>query len=256
MEVYRRSQYFDEYIVPGSESMGYLESVHSANEYDEMTRACLSRYCSGGRLLDVGCAGGRFLALVEQAGYEGYGLEPNAQMAAHARETLGLKVVEGTLQDARERFGPSFFEIIHLADVLEHLWDLHGAFEEISYLLKGGGLLILQQPMTYHWTLFNLFLRLNMLMKKNRYSVFPPLHLWEFTPSSLRDVLSQKGFQVLHFRTFESKPKPIFIYSDPSVKKRIAFSVKALSCAISNFRISSFLYFQNSLASYHGLVVG
>lgn len=245
MEAYRSSEFFDEYVSPGSGSIGYLNSFHSSNEYDEMTLALLAQYRCGGTLLDVGCAGGRFLARTRGVGYEVFGLEPNARMAAHARDVLGLKVFEGNLHSARDIFGGSFFDVVHLADVLEHLRDLHGAFDDIRYLVKPGGLLVLQQPMKYNRQPFNLLLRLYMLTRKNRYYAHPPLHLWEFTAATLRCVLRNMGFQILHFLTFESKPKPMQALKTCSAKKRIAYCVKAVSRSISNSPLFSFLQLGN-----------
>lgn len=242
MDLYSRSEYFDEYVAPGSDSVGYLTSLDSPNEYDEMTLALLAQHRRDGRLLDVGCAGGRFLARAKEVGYEVFGIEPNARMAAYARDVLSLKVFEGGLHNAGDIFGPSFFDIVHLGDVLEHLCDLHGAFADIRSILREGGLLVLQQPMTYNRSLFNFFLGLNMLVKKDRYSPYPPLHLWEFVPGTMRRVLGEKGFQVLYFRTFESKPKTVSGTKDGSrAKARIGFYAKAVSCVVSNSPVFSFL---------------
>src|SRR5688572_20145252 len=50
----------------------------------------LTRVTPGGRLLDVGAAGGAFVAEAAAAGYDAWGLEPTPAFAHHARTTLGV----------------------------------------------------------------------------------------------------------------------------------------------------------------------
>lgn len=234
MAVYKDAEYFDDYLAPGANQVGYLASIHATNAYDEMTLALLAQYRRQGRLLDVGCAGGRFLARARDAGYEAFGLEPNARMAAHARDVLGLNVVEGTLESIPERFARSSFDIIHLADVLEHVLDLHRCLETVAAALKPGGLLVLQQPITYNRSLFNALLQVNMFLRRDRYSPYPPLHVWEFTPSTLRRLLADKGFRVSSLKTFESAPMTVGPAERTSAKSRLAAYVKTMSCSMSN----------------------
>src|SRR5262249_40899667 len=58
----------------------------------------------GKGVLDVGAAGGSFLAEARKRGYEAFGAEPSAWMCRFAREHYGLDVHPGTLFDvAREK---------------------------------------------------------------------------------------------------------------------------------------------------------
>jgi 2-polyprenyl-3-methyl-5-hydroxy-6-metoxy-1,4-benzoquinol methylase len=53
----------------------------------------------GGRLLEIGCAGGFFLDEGRKRGFEVVGIELNATMATHARTPLGLNVIQGRIED-------------------------------------------------------------------------------------------------------------------------------------------------------------
>lgn len=105
----------------------------------------IARHVPAGRLLDVGCGHGLLLAEASAHGYGVLGLEVSAAAAAHSRDTLGLDVREVPLEDfvhtADERF-----DIIVLADVLEHLEDPAGALDACAALLAEGGVLCVVTP--------------------------------------------------------------------------------------------------------------
>ena len=237
MDVYHGDEYFDEYRAPGSGLVGYIASMDDESPYDDTALALLRRYRAHGRMLDVGCAGGRFLSRAQANGYEVAGIEPNAAMMTAGRKRLQVDVRQGTVEEIDSVFGDAAFDVVHMGDVLEHLPDLHGSLGRVSRVLRPGGLLLLQQPITYNRSLFNLLLGLNMLMKADRLSPYPPLHVWEFTPATLRRLLPANGFKVLQLQTFESDVRTTVART--SLKARLGAAIKALSCRISNLRALS-----------------
>ena len=98
----------------------YTEAEVAARRRDARVRlAFLAPHAPGGRLLDVGAAGGAFVAEARDAGYDARGIEPTPAFAAHARERLGVDVAEGTLEDARLR--PGSLDAVTMWHVLEHV---------------------------------------------------------------------------------------------------------------------------------------
>ena len=78
-----------------------------------------------GRLLDVGCGHGLLLDEARKRGYETVGLELSREAARHAR-SLGLDVRELPLEafgEGTNGDSPGSFDVVVLADVLEHLDD-------------------------------------------------------------------------------------------------------------------------------------
>lgn len=96
----------------------------------------LRRLARSGRLLDVGCAAGFFLAEASRH-YDCEGVELSAFASAFAREQLGLTVRTGTLAEAR--FESASFDLVTLWDVIEHVADPREQLEEVARLLKPGG---------------------------------------------------------------------------------------------------------------------
>ena len=97
------------------------------------------------RLLDVGCGHGLLIDEARRRGYEARGIELSAPAAAHARDRLGLPVSETALEELDgEEDGR--WEVVVLADVLEHLEDPAGALTRCEALLAPGGALLVVTP--------------------------------------------------------------------------------------------------------------
>src|SRR3954469_12872512 len=103
----------------------------------------IAPFAPSGRLLDVGCGPGLLLDEARRRGYETVGLELSRASAEHAREHLRLDVRELALEDFPER---ESFDVVVLADVLEHLDDPVGGIARCAALLKPGGALCVVTP--------------------------------------------------------------------------------------------------------------
>lgn len=146
-----------------------------------------------GRILDVGCSTGIFLAEMRMRGWDVYGVEPNEEVAAYARERMRLDVFPGFLEDSD--FDDHYFDAVTFWDVFEHLSDPIGALKRIRRILKPGGLLVISLPNP------------NSLEAKlfGRYWVGldAPRHLWCFKPVVLEEALTRDAFDVIMTRYFE-----------------------------------------------------
>ena len=98
------------------------------------------RIARQGRLLDVGCAAGFFLAEA-RAHYDVQGVELSTWSSAYARERLGLPVHTGTLQQAA--LPSNHFDVVTLWDVIEHVPDPVPLLQDAARVLKPGGRLVL-----------------------------------------------------------------------------------------------------------------
>jgi len=98
----------------------------------------------GKRVLDVGAAGGSFLAEARKRGYLPFGVEPSQWMCRFAREHYGLDLEPGTIFDvARE---PGSLDLLSLWDVLEHTTDPTAVLKRAHELLAPGGTLAISVP--------------------------------------------------------------------------------------------------------------
>lgn len=97
-----------------------------------------------GRILDVGCATGRFLTALQKRGWTVSGLELNPEVAQRARQELGLDVRVGTLESAK--FSESSFDLVTMWDVLEHVCSPMRTMREVQRILRPGGWFVFRVP--------------------------------------------------------------------------------------------------------------
>ena len=102
------------------------------------------QFPQSGRLLDVGCATGVFLDMMQKRGWDVEGIEVSDELAAYARDTFSLKV---HVKDfTREEFIAKPFHVITLFDVIEHIPDPNLMIAACRGLLVDNGLLLIRTP--------------------------------------------------------------------------------------------------------------
>ena len=129
----------------------YREMADDAYLAEETGRRATARrlldrigaFVPSGRLLDIGCGHGLLLDEARRRGYDAVGLELSRAAARHAREVLSLEVREITLEGFED---PGGFDVVVLADVLEHLDDPIAGLERCIALLRQGGVLCVVTP--------------------------------------------------------------------------------------------------------------
>lgn len=103
----------------------------------------ISAEVPSGRLLDVGCGHGLLLDEARDRGYDVVGLELANASANYARQVLGLEVRSERFEelDTREQF-----DVIVLADVLEHTTDPVAVLSRCADLVAEGGAVCVVTP--------------------------------------------------------------------------------------------------------------
>jgi len=145
-----------------------------------------------GTVLDVGCGMGTMLGRFRELGWEAYGIDVSAYATDYARDELGLKVFTGAVEEAE--LPESFFDLVTVVHVIEHLPDPRSTLETLHRLLKPGGVIVVATHDTSglwprivgkHWRHLNI-----------------PEHLYFFSRKSLDRMLVDTGFRT--FRLTET----------------------------------------------------
>lgn len=159
-------------------------------------RRFITGYHQEGRLLDVGCATGRFLEEMRANGWGVEGVEVSAHAAAIAQEEYELKVFNGPLAEFE---APEYtFDVVTLWDVLEHLPFPKAALEKINDLLASGGHLVFSVPnlQSFDARLFGPWW----------IGWDAPRHLHLFSQSVIDRLLAETGFKVEETRCLLGGP--------------------------------------------------
>jgi len=152
----------------------------------------VSKYCTSGELLDIGCGTGHFLEVCNKAGYSTFGVEPNDQ----ARDFSKSKNIGNIYSDISEiSSNEQTFDIITLWHVLEHIPDLENFTNRLKSLLSKNGILFIAVPnlesydakyYQQHWAAYDV-----------------PRHLYHFSQITMRNYLNINGFK--HIKTIPMK---------------------------------------------------
>ncbi len=139
-----------------------------------------------GKLLDVGCGSGMFLGIAKLRGWNAMGIELDEETARWAKNTYGVDVRFGTLQNALEAH--ERFDVITMFDYLEHTDRPSQDLASVARHLKSGGLLVIRVPNQDGWQ--------SRFMKQDWLAVICN-HLTYFTPQCLTFALQANGFEVV-----------------------------------------------------------
>ncbi len=126
-------------------SDSHLETVFGSYRVDafEQFGEILRTWKSGGRILDIGCAAGDFLATLDPTCWERVGVEPSVFAVRKARER-GLHVIQGAFGSVP--LPEDHFDAVTMLDMLGHLEDPRRVLHEVRAQLLDDGVLMVEIP--------------------------------------------------------------------------------------------------------------
>lgn len=147
------------------------------------------------KLLDVGCAMGFFMEEAQKLGFDPYGIEVSTYSANFSRKKFKDRVFLGAVEEFYQKrnsfskFKNTFFDVIILSDLIEHVEDPVSILKDLNRVLKKDGIIVLQTgDADSTWAY---------LTGKNWHFYAPPQHLYFFSKRTLTLVLEKAGFKVL-----------------------------------------------------------
>ncbi len=164
-----------------------------------LRRSFLLRHVrAGDRALDLGCGEGVFTAELAKAGTAAVGVEVaetalSRAHSAHPELEFHLTEIEGRLP-----FEDDAFALVWCSEVLEHVADTERFLAEARRVLRPGGRLLLTTPNHPRASI--------LLHGIERFSEPFGDHLHLYTRTSLRDALTQTGFEGVEVRTAAGPP--------------------------------------------------
>ena len=159
-----------------------------------------------GTVLDIGCASGRLGQQLLQTGLAERcdGIEPNAEAASQAADQLH-RIWVADLEAVTGQVPWTDYDLLIMADVLEHLIDPWRVLAELHRRVRPGARLLLSVPNVRHKSV------VLPLLFRGRFDyadagILDRTHLHFFTRSSLLDAVGRAGWRVATIAPY-IKPK-------------------------------------------------
>lgn len=170
----------------------YHRAIVSGGEYKSGRRwrghrQTIGQYKRGGKLLDVGCSSGSFLASMSSGDWELYGTEMDELTAKRAAAHSGATIFVGDTLKAP--YPPNSFDLITCFDVLEHVYDPRRFLHQMQQWLKPGGIFFAKVPNIDSWE--------SRVFGSYWFGLELPRHLYHFSPLTLKLLASELGFHEL-----------------------------------------------------------
>lgn len=141
---------------------------------------------SQGAHLDIGAGTGAFVQYMNEHGWKSQGIEPDEKAREKAMEHHQTRLLPGP---ALETIEAESFNAISLWHVLEHVHDLYPYLDRIRKILKPSGLAFIAVP---NYTSYDA-----MKYKENWAAYDVPIHLYHFSPPSMKYLLKEAGFKLV-----------------------------------------------------------
>jgi SAM-dependent methyltransferase len=147
-----------------------------------------------GKVLELGCGHGGFVALLRAVGFDASGLELSPWLSQFARNTFDIPVLVGPVE--AQNIPPASLDAIVLMDVLEHLPNPESTMRHCVHLLKPDGMLLIQTPKYPEGKSFE-----QIIAENDRFvdQFKPDQHLYLFSATSVRRLFERLGIENLVF---------------------------------------------------------
>ena len=186
---YYPENYYDEFhesrLIKGV--FAFLEKF----SFQRKLRLILRHKPAGNRVLEIGCAQGKFLNNLPSV-FEKFGIEVNESGRRYIQDHYpNITVYQGDIEN--ENFGDysKKYDIIIMWHVLEHIKNPSVFLQRLSSLLNKNGVFIFEVPNSN-----SLGFRLT---RKQWFHLDTPRHLYHFNQHSLKQLLNQQGLKIVAY---------------------------------------------------------
>jgi SAM-dependent methyltransferase len=155
------------------------------------------------RILDIGCATGKFLYEFKNKGWDVSGIEICHEAAEYGNKYRNVNIHNCTLEKAA--FPEKSFSVVHASHLIEHLNDPASFFGEVHRILNDKGYLIIVTP--------NIDSFQNFIFKSGWRSAIAD-HLFLYSLKTLEKICNNNGFILLKKGTWGGIPvgkAPVFV---------------------------------------------
>lgn len=187
-------------FVTDTEHIGATFSFEKPRQADARKRKKFERVLAGfepyrksGRLLEVGCGDGLFLAYARDKGWDVEGVDVLEPVIENARRVHGLDVKAGEL--AEVGYPDGAFDVVFTSEVIEHVVHPVPLLDEVHRVLRPGGAAIFGTGNARSWAA-------RMMGKRWSYYRFGGhMHIRYYSPKAAEALAKRAGFARARSRT-------------------------------------------------------
>lgn len=165
---------------------GYDHYWRGVRRYYEARLPRIRALARGPRMLEIGCADGKFLAMARRHGFEVCGIELSHTMRERCREALGCPVY-ASIDELPAATPP--FDCVVAFEVVEHMADPAAFMRQLRELVAPGGLAALSTP--------NFDCEGAVRTPQEFMHFSPPAHVCYFGAATLRACVEQAGLRAV-----------------------------------------------------------
>ena len=158
------------------------------------------------KILDIGCATGKFLYEFKNKGWDVAGIEICKEAAEYGNRNRNVNIYNCTLEKAC--FPDKSFSVVHASHLIEHLNDPVSFLKEVYRILHDKGYFILVTP--------NIDSFQNFIFKSNWRSAIAD-HLFLYSIKTLEKICGNNGFTLLKKGTWGGIP----VGKAPAIVKKV-----------------------------------
>src|SRR3989338_9135143 len=138
----------------------YRSSTHEYGDMEPFIRSTYMRYVRRALMhlntarpracIDIGCCNGFMLPVLEEAGFDAFGIEPSADAAAKADPRIRSRILQGVASP--ELLPPNRYDMITCFQTLDHLPDPVSFVKLCFQALRPGGIVLFINHDARSWT--------------------------------------------------------------------------------------------------------
>jgi SAM-dependent methyltransferase len=186
---YYPENYYDEF--QGGRLIGGTLAFLEKFSFQRKLRLILRHKPLGNRVLEIGCAQGKFLNNLPPT-FKKFGVEINENGRRYIQEHYPeITVYQDDIESENFEDCSTKYDIILMWHVLEHIKDPSAFLQRLSSLLNKNGVFIFEVPNRN-----SLGFRLT---RKKWFHLDTPRHLFHYNQRSLKQLLNQQGLKVIEY---------------------------------------------------------
>lgn len=182
--------------VENSEKSNYRNKIDRFSSHSIIIQALEKLSLSSKQILDIGCYRGDLLNRLREAsefsnGYSGADLTNNLDTKFEDIDFIKCDLNDKELDKV---FKNKVFDVVILADILEHLVDPWDAILNLKKIIKSDSFIAISLPNSGHW-----FFRFKVLFGQIDYEsngLFDRTHLRFFTKKTAKELILNKGYKI------------------------------------------------------------